>query len=345
MDAIGGVPLLTPTHVFDMLEGGRASEAFGPLAGATLLAVDVDDGKAHALAAAVRALPCVVVGVGSLPRTLADPPDVDVLLTDVPHAPRPWRSCPEGIDRALSALSLSVMCAPRAATTLTQVLRMGRDLSFGDALVAESHAYTVLQGASEFRTWLGNRSVTKLRARAQDGLEVTRTEGTLTLRLRRPRVHNALDAATGEALAAELAKAAADPGVLRIHVRGEGPDFCGGADLDELSKAPDPMTGHLLRSTRSPARALQRCADRTTVHVHGACVGAGVELAALAGRVVAAADTTFQLPEVGMGLIPGCGGTASLPRRIGRQRTAWLAISGAEIDVATAREWGLVDVS
>jgi hypothetical protein len=343
MEAIG-VPLLTPTHVFEMLEGGRSTTALGPLAGTALLAVDVDDGRAHSVATALRNLPCVVVGVGSLPRTLANPPDVDILLTDVRTAPRPWRTCPEGIDRALSNLSLSVMCAPRAATTLVQVLRLGRDLTFADALVAESHAYSVLQSGSEFRAWLDNRGVTKLRAKAKDAVEVVRADGTLTVRLRRPRVNNALDAASSEALAKAFEVAADDTDVERIHLRGEGPDFCGGADLDELSKAPDPLTGHLVRVTRSPARALERCAARTTAHVHGACVGAGVELAALAGRVVASSDTTFQLPEVRMGLIPGCGGTASIPRRIGRQRTAWLAVSGTTIDVGTARDWGLVDV-
>ena len=44
-----------------------------------------------------------------------------------------------------------------------------------------------------------------------------------------------------------------------------------------------------------------------------------------------------------MGLIPGAGGTASIPRRIGRHRACWMAISGADIDLATALAWGLVD--
>jgi enoyl-CoA hydratase/carnithine racemase len=44
-----------------------------------------------------------------------------------------------------------------------------------------------------------------------------------------------------------------------------------------------------------------------------------------------------------MGLVPGAGGTVSLPRRIGRQRTAWLALTGAAIDVETALSWRLVD--
>jgi enoyl-CoA hydratase/carnithine racemase len=59
--------------------------------------------------------------------------------------------------------------------------------------------------------------------------------------------------------------------------------------------------------------------------------------------VTAAPDAYFQLPEVGMGLVPGAGGSVSLPRRIGRQRTARLALGGERIDAETALAWGLVD--
>jgi len=58
---------------------------------------------------------------------------------------------------------------------------------------------------------------------------------------------------------------------------------------------------------------------------------------------VATEDTEIALPEVELGLVPGAGGTVSMPRRIGRLRTAWLAFSGCSIDAATARAWGLVD--
>jgi len=44
-----------------------------------------------------------------------------------------------------------------------------------------------------------------------------------------------------------------------------------------------------------------------------------------------------------MGLVPGAGGTVGIPRRIGRARAAWMAVTGARIDAATARQWGLVD--
>jgi enoyl-CoA hydratase/carnithine racemase len=77
--------------------------------------------------------------------------------------------------------------------------------------------------------------------------------------------------------------------------------------------------------------------------VHGACVGAGVELPAFASRVVADPGARFRLPEVAMGLVPGAGGTVSLPRRIGRQRTCRLALTGEWLDAETALRWGLVD--
>jgi enoyl-CoA hydratase/carnithine racemase len=119
--------------------------------------------------------------------------------------------------------------------------------------------------------------------------------------------------------------------------------FCSGGDLDEFGTVADPATGHLVRVTRSVGRAVHEVAARTTVHVHGPNAGSGVELAAFAGTVVAAPDATFVLPEVGLGLVPGAGGTVSLPRRIGRHRTAWLALTGATIDAELAQRWGLVD--
>jgi enoyl-CoA hydratase/carnithine racemase len=59
--------------------------------------------------------------------------------------------------------------------------------------------------------------------------------------------------------------------------------------------------------------------------------------------VVAAGDTTFTLPEIGMGLIPGAGGTVSISRPVGRWRTLYLALAGCPLDAGTALAWGLVD--
>src|SRR5262249_41219737 len=144
------------------------------------------------------------------------------------------------------------------------------------------------------------------------------------------------------------ASAAADPG-LRVVLRGAGTDFCAGGDLDEFGSRPDPAAAHLIRLTRSPAALLHRLAARTTACLHGSCLGAGVELPAFAGRVIAAEDSRLGLPELRLGPGPpargpgSAGGTVSLPRRIGRWRTAYLALSGHLLGAADALRWGLVD--
>jgi enoyl-CoA hydratase/carnithine racemase len=133
------------------------------------------------------------------------------------------------------------------------------------------------------------------------------------------------------------------PDAPSVVLTGAGPSFSAGGDLDEFGQAEDVGVAHLVRTLRSPAALTHQLGDRVTARLHGACVGAGIEVPAAAGRVTAAAGSFFRLPEVSMGLIPGAGGTASIPRRIGRHRAAWMAISGADVDLATALAWGLVD--
>jgi enoyl-CoA hydratase/carnithine racemase len=87
----------------------------------------------------------------------------------------------------------------------------------------------------------------------------------------------------------------------------------------------------------------ERLGKQLRCELHGENFGAGVELPAFAGWVIATRDTRLCLPEIALGLVPGAGGTASLPRRIGRQRTAWLALTGRAIDGQKAFEWGLID--
>ena len=122
--------------------------------------------------------------------------------------------------------------------------------------------------------------------------------------------------------------------------RGNGPSFCSGGDLDEFGTRPDPATAHVTRLARSPARLIYRLRTRITVQLHGAAFGGGIEMAAFADIVEAHPDTRIALPEVGLGLIPGAGGTVSVTSRIGRQRTAALALSGREIDAQYSPRMG-----
>jgi enoyl-CoA hydratase/carnithine racemase len=165
----------------------------------------------------------------------------------------------------------------------------------------------------------------------------------IVIRLDRPAVRNAFDAAMRDELFEALSFAMDHPDALPVILSGEGPAFSAGGDLDEFGQADDPGRAHLIRTLRAPARLVHALRDGTTAHLHGACVGAGIEIPAAAGRIAARPGAMFRLPEVSMGLIPGAGGTVTIPRRIGRRRAAYMAISGAEIDLATALAWGLVD--
>ena len=174
-------------------------------------------------------------------------------------------------------------------------------------------------------------------------MRAERFGGQLVLELNRPHKHNAFSTEIRDGLVEALRPACADPGIEQVLVRGRGPSFCSGGDLDEFGTLPDPATAHAVRSTRNAALLIHDLADRIAFEVHGACIGAGVELPAFGRRVIAREDAFFELPEVAFGLVPGAGGTASLPRRIGRQRTAWLALTGRRVDAATALAWGLID--
>ena len=149
--------------------------------------------------------------------------------------------------------------------------------------------------------------------------------------------------ASREALLDALLVGAADETVEAVELSGAGPAFCSGADLNEFGVAKDLVAAYLVRLSRSPWRVIDRMAAKVTVTAHGACVGAGTEMAAYAGRVVATEDAFFALPEVQMGLVPGAGGSVSVPRRIGRWRAAWMMLTGDRLPAATALRWGLVD--
>lgn len=254
-----------------------------------------------------------------------------------------WVAVPD-LDTELVGLLDAAGRSPTAAVTLMQVLRAGMAASLAHDLLVESFAYSTLQAGREFADWLAARTASGRRG-AQVGPSVLleRDGPRLTITLNRPGVRNAYDITIRDGLREAFDLVALDPSIEVVSLMGAGPDFCSGGDLDEFGSGPEPTAAHLVRTDRGPALGLGAVAARVTAQLHGACVGAGIELPALAGRVVAAANTRVRLPEVSMGLIPGAGGTASIPRRIGRHRTAWLGLSGAWLDAPTALGWGLVD--
>ena len=315
--------------------GRLAAETLAPLGAAHAVVASVDvmaqiSGAADGadIIEGLAELPCPLLAVG--PDRTGIPDICDAIVPS---------------EIGLTAILANIGRCPIAATILVQVLRATLQMPPAQALKLESLAYATLQAGPEHASWL--RADRRPRAAPAEepgpAVRMEREGGRLALTLNRPSRHNALSVAMRDALCEALEVAVADGSIETVTISGAGRCFSIGGDLDEFGAAPDPATAHIVRSVRLPAQLLSRCAGRVDFAVQGACIGAGVELPAFGRRVTAARDSFFQLPELVFGLIPGAGGCVSIPRRIGRQRTAYLALSGRRIGAAKALEWGLID--
>lgn len=236
-----------------------------------------------------------------------------------------------------------IAAAPRAASTLVRLLRLIGELPTDAALEAESLAMATLQVSAEHCNWRDGFAELASEIACPGTAEISRTGNQLDIVLSRPGHHNAIDRAMRDALFEAFTLAALDTSIEKAMLRGKGRTFSVGADLREFGTTVDASEAHQIRCLTLPARALVGCRDKLEARIGGACVGSGLELAAFATRIVAQRDAWFQLPEVGMGILPGAGGCVSIPNRIGRQRAALLMLSGKKIGAQTALRWGLVD--
>lgn len=233
---------------------------------------------------------------------------------------------------------------PIAALTLIQVLRLSDRLSPLQALDVESMAYATLQGGAEFMRW--REQLDSLPVKAEEvgpPIRLRRVGNELYATLNRPTSRNSMTVEMRDAWVEMLSLLNHDSSITRLHLNALGDCFSSGGELREFGSRPDTGAAHWIRTVQSPARLMAEHGHKTVVRVHGACIGSGIELPAFSARIEAASNTHFVLPELKMGLIPGAGGTVSIARRIGRQRTALMVLSGRRVNSRTALEWGLID--
>ena len=162
--------------------------------------------------------------------------------------------------------------------------------------------------------------------------------------INRPDKLNALNDAVMADIGQAVAAAKADPAVGVVIVTGAGEKaFVAGADIAELAK--QTVLGGKDKSIRGQVvlNAIETLGKPVIAAINGYAFGGGLELALACHLRYAAATAKMGLPEVGLGIIPGYGGTQRLPRIVGRGRALEMILSGNAIDAATAERHGLVN--
>lgn len=154
---------------------------------------------------------------------------------------------------------------------------------------------------------------------------------------------NTLSRAMVAELSEHLRRAGSRKGLRCVVLTGAGEKaFCAGADLKERAGMSEEEVKAFLRTLRETLRAIENAAPVFVAALNGVALGGGLELALACDLRVAAAHAEMGLPEVGLGIIPGAGGTQRLPRAIGLARAKELILTGRRVGAAEALSLGLV---
>ena len=172
-------------------------------------------------------------------------------------------------------------------------------------------------------------------------VEVEREGGVARIFLNRPEKANALNSAMLVELAAAV-RSLNEQNPRVVVLAGRGRNFCGGADAGELKSLVPANAGSFVEKIHEVCKELRALPVPVVARLHGAVIGAGLEIAAACDLRVAAEGTKFSMPEVKLG-IPSVVEAALLPRLMGSGRAAWLVLTGDAIDARRALEWGLVE--
>lgn len=170
-----------------------------------------------------------------------------------------------------------------------------------------------------------------------------RVDSGLDVQLNRPDKRNALNLGMINALH-DIVDRAEEEKPLTLTIRGLPGYFCAGADIAEYHSAAS-EAAHRQRFTenaRDLCRRLTSIESIVVAVVDGIALGGGFELVLSADLVVSGSSSSFALPEVRLGLIPGWGGTQRLVRFVGPNRAKELIMTGTPMSAATAADAGIV---
>ena len=177
-----------------------------------------------------------------------------------------------------------------------------------------------------------------------DNLLLEQDGAVAVVTVNRPKVLNALNAATVAELGGVFADLKADDSVRVVILTGAGEkSFVAGADISELA-AQSPASAHIVaRNGQAAFAAIERLGKPVIAAVNGFALGGGCELAMACTLRLAAETARFGQPEVNLGLIPGYAGTQRLPRLVGKGVALDLLLTGRLVKADVALAIGLVN--
>lgn len=171
-----------------------------------------------------------------------------------------------------------------------------------------------------------------------------KNEGVAYITLNRPQALNAYSVQMRDDLYEVLSAIKIDDEVRVAVFKGSGDKaFCAGADLKEFLTAPSTVKARRIRIVRDLWGLFLKVPQPIIAALHGYVLGSGMEIALFCDLRIASHDVIFGLPEMELGIIPGAGGTQTLPRVIGLGNSLDMLLTGRRLDGKEALDRGLVN--
>jgi enoyl-CoA hydratase len=177
-------------------------------------------------------------------------------------------------------------------------------------------------------------------------IKLTERDHYAILTINRPEQMNSLTRAMMVEISAQLLRLRLLPHIRTIIITGAGNVFCAGASLEEVAQL-TPITAldysRCGQAVMNLLNAQAKSSAVTVAAIDGYCLGGGLDLALACDRRIATARSSFAHPGAKRGIITGWGGTARLPRLIGRAEALRLLATGERIEATQALRLGLLD--
>jgi enoyl-CoA hydratase len=172
-----------------------------------------------------------------------------------------------------------------------------------------------------------------------EGFRIEVADGVATITIDRPEVRNALTSDMRRGFKVLIEDLDKSEDARAIVLTGADPSFCGGVDLKERFAS----GGEQPRVKPNPAEVLRGCGTPIIAAVNGHCVSGGLEMALSCSFIIASERATFRDTHARIGIIPGWGLSALLPRAVGLRMAREMTLSGRPVGATEAHTIGLAN--